>query len=202
MGLSNNKKWEFPVYMCPQDTILRTERIPMATIILKVRYAVKQRLLKNLRRCRSAGMRLRYVVIINVLNGRSARATAEVLQVHNTTVYRVLDRFQTYGEAGLADGRADNGADKVDDNYLNELYRVVRATPKDYGWRRPTWTRELLIETMVRRTGIRIHVTTMSRALAQIKARRGRPKQTVGCPWPKAAKTVSVRPSPFLTGMV
>ena len=29
----------------------------------------------------------------------------------------------------------------------------------------------------------------MSRALAQIQARRGRPKQTVGCPWPKAAKT-------------
>src|SRR5262249_423034 len=73
--------------------------------------------------------------------------------------------------------------------YLNQLYRVVRATPQVYGWRRPTWTRELLIETMARLTGIRIHVTTMSRALAQIKARRGRPKQAVGCPWPKAAKT-------------
>jgi transposase len=161
----------------------------MASIMLKVRYAVKQRLLRNLRRCRSAGMRLRYVVIINVLNGRSARATAEVLQVHNTTVYRIVSRFHSYGEAGLADGRADNGADKVDDNYLNELYRVVQATPQDFGWRRPTWTRELLIETMVRRTGIRVHPTTMSRALAQIKARRGRPKQTVGCPWRKAAKT-------------
>jgi transposase len=161
----------------------------MPAIVLKVRYAVKQRLLKNLRRCRSAGVRLRYLIVLNVLNGRSARATAEVLQVHNTTVYRVLSRFRTYAEAGLADGRADNGADKVDEDYLNQLYRVVRSTPQDYGWRRPTWTRELLIETMVRLTGIRIHVTTMSRALAHIKARRGRPKQTVGCPWPKAAKT-------------
>jgi transposase len=124
-----------------------------------------------------------------VLNGRSARHTAEVLQVHNTTVYRVLDRFRAHGEAGLADGRTDNGADKLDDNYLNRLYRVVRATPQDYGWRRPTWTRELLIQTLVRLTGVRIHVTTMSRALARIKARRGRPKQTVGCPWSKAAKT-------------
>jgi transposase len=161
----------------------------MSGIVLKVRYAVKQRLLKNLRRCRSAGVRLRYLIVLNVLNGRSARATAEVLQVHNTTVYRVLNRFRTYAEAGLADGRADNGADKVDEPYLNRLYRVVRSTPQNYRWRRPTWTRELLIETMVRLTGIRIHVTTMSRALAQIKARRGRPKQTVGCPWPKAAKT-------------
>jgi len=161
----------------------------MPAIVLKVRYAVKERLLKNLRRCRSAGVRLRYLIVVNVLNQRSAHATAEVLHVHNTTVYRVLRRFQSYGEAGLADGRADNGADKVDDRYLNQLYRVVRRTPQDYGWRRPTWTRELLIETLVRLTGSRIHVTTMSRALARIKARRGRPRQTVGCPWAKAAKT-------------
>jgi transposase len=161
----------------------------MTAILLKVRYSVKERLLKNLRRCRQADVRQRYLIIVNVLSGRSARQTAEVLKIHNTTVYRVVDRFRAYGEAGLMDGRVDNGADKLDKAFLNELYRLVRGTPQDYGWRRPTWTRELLVETMVRRTGVRIHVTTMSRALAQIKARRGRPKQTVGCPWPKAAKT-------------
>jgi hypothetical protein len=42
---------------------------------------------------------------------------------------------------------------------------------------------------MVRLRGVRIHVMTVSRALARIQARRGRPKQTVGCPWAKAAKT-------------
>jgi transposase len=161
----------------------------MPAIVLKVRYAVKDRILKNLRRCRNAGTRLRYLIVLNVLSGRSARLTAEVLKVHNTTVYRVLDRFRAYGEAGLVDARTDNGTDKLDDRYLNQLYRVVRQTPQDYGWHRPTWTRELLVETMVRLTGSRVHVTTMSRALAQIKARRGRPKQTVGCPWSKAAKT-------------
>src|SRR5436190_15191643 len=72
--------------------------------------------------------------------------------------------------------------------YLAKLYRAVRATPKAYGWRRPTWTRELLAETLVRRTGVRVHPATLSRALARIKARRGRPRPTVGCPWPKAAK--------------
>jgi transposase len=161
----------------------------MRTIVLKVRYAVKERLLKNLRRCHNAGLRQRYLIVINLLNKRSVQATAAVLQVHSTTVYRVVKRFQAYGEAGLADGRADNGSDKVTEDYLWQLHRLVRMTPQDYGWRRPTWTRELLIETMVRLTGVRIHVATMSRALAQIKARRGRPKQTVGCPWPKAAKT-------------
>ncbi len=161
----------------------------MPAIVLKVRHAVKDRLLRNLRRCRCAGTRLRYLIIVNVLNGRSARTTADVLKVHNTTVYRVVGRFRSYGQAGLADGRCDNGADKVDDRYLNRLYRVVRGNPTQYGWRRPTWTRELLVETLVRLTGVRIDVTTMSRALARIQARRGRPKQTVGCPWGPAAKT-------------
>ena len=159
------------------------------SIVLKVRYAVKQRLLKNLRRCRQAQMRLRYVIILNILNGRGARATAAVLQVHNTTIYRVVGRFRTYGEAGLADGRADNGADKVSEHFLSRLDQVVRANPQDHGWRRPTWTRELLVATLLRRTGVRVHVTTMSRALACIQARRGKPKPTVGCPWSKAAKT-------------
>jgi transposase len=161
----------------------------MSPIILKVHFAVKQRLLKNLRSCHGAGTKLRFLIVINILNGRSVEQTSAVLQVHSTTVYRVLGRFQAFGEAGLADGRADNGADKLDEDFLHRLDRVVRATPKDYGWRRPTWTRELLVETMVRLTGLRIHVTTMSRALSRIRARWGRPKPTVGCPWKKAAKT-------------
>jgi transposase len=100
-----------------------------------------------------------------------------------------VEKFRHYGEVGLYDGRADNGSDKLDEEYLSRLHAIVSKTPQEYGWRRPTWTRELLVETMVRLTGIRIHVTTMSRALALIKARRGRPKATVACPWSKWAKT-------------
>lgn len=161
----------------------------MNTILPGVRFSVKERLCKHLRRCRNAGVRIRYLIIINLLNGRSAYQTAEVLGVHNTTVYRVARRFRTYGEWGLWDAREDNGPMKLDEHFLTVLYWVVRANPQQYGWRRPTWTRELLIETMVRETGIRVHVTTMSRALALVKARRGRPRPTVACPWGKAAKT-------------
>src|SRR5262249_54783052 len=128
----------------------------MGCILLKVRHAVKERLGKNLRKCRVAAVRLRYLISVNVLNQRSVPATAEVLHVHSTTVYRIVERFRQYGEAGLQDGRADNGEDKLEETYLAQLYRVVRATPDQYGWRRPTWTRELLVETMVRLTGVRI----------------------------------------------
>ncbi len=160
----------------------------MTPIVPEVRFAVKQRLLRNLRRCREAGLRLRYLIVINLLGGRGAYPTAAALGVHNTTVYRVAKRFREGGEWGLLDGREDNGTTKLDERYLSLLYRAVRSRPPRYGWRRPTWTRELLVETLARQTGIRVHVATMSRALALIRARRGRPRPTVRCPWPEAAK--------------
>jgi transposase len=160
----------------------------MPSILAGVRFAVKEKLCKQLRRCGSAGVRVRYLIVINLLSGRSAYRTAEVLGVHNTTAYRVARRFRAHGAWSLWDAREDNGQTKLDEHYLSVLYRVVRGTPPQYGWRRPTWTRELLVETLARQTGVRVHVTTMSRALALVKARRGRPRPTVGCPWAKAAK--------------
>jgi transposase len=160
----------------------------MPPILPRVRFSVKEKLLKHLGRCRDAGLRLRYLIIINLLNGRGAYTTADALGVHNTTVYRVARRFHDHGEWGLLDGREDNGTAKLDERYLDTLYALVRSSPQQHGWRRPTWTRELLVATMLRKTGVRIHVATMSRALAFIQARRGRPRPTVRCPWSPLAK--------------
>lgn len=161
----------------------------MSSIVPAVRYSVKRKLLRQLRQCRDARTRLRYLMIINLLNGRGAYQTAEVLDVHNTTVYQVAKRFREHGEWGLLDGREDNGVSKLDGRFLARLYSVVRARPQHFGWRRPTWTREMLVATMARETGVRIHVATMSRALALVEARRGRPRPTVRCPWAPAWRT-------------
>lgn len=161
----------------------------MSCIIPMPRFSVKEKMQKRFGRCRDAGVRLRYLMVFNLWNGRGARQTAAVLGVSNTTVYRVAERFRQYGEAGLWDGRKGNGPAKLDADFLGLLDEVVRSRPSDHGRRRSTWTRELLVETMARKTGIRIHVTTMSRALAKIEARRGKPRPRVRCPWHPAVKT-------------
>src|SRR5262245_46134441 len=124
----------------------------MHPILGGVRFSVKEKLCQHVRRCRQAGVRVRYLIIINLLNDRPAAQIAAALRVHSTTVYRVARRFRAAGEWGLWDAREDNGATKLDDHYLAVLHRVVRATPPQYGWRRPTWTRELLVATLVRQT--------------------------------------------------
>lgn len=160
----------------------------MSGIVPQLRRSRKERLCRQLRQCRKAKERTRYLIILNLLNGRSVADIILTLQVGRSTVYDVAKRFRERGEAGLIDRREENGNRKLDEVYLARLYELVKGSAQDYGWRRPTWTRELLVETMAWETGVRIHVSTMSTALKMISARQGRPRPTVGCPWSKRVK--------------
>jgi transposase len=161
----------------------------MCTILPKLRFAVKQRLLKALQRCHDAKLKIRLLIIVLLNNGRSAEHIAKSLFVHRDTVYRVAKRFRQHGDFGLIDRRILNGPDKLTKGFLDTLDRLVRGSPQDHGHRRPTWTRELLRGTLIQLGYVSVHVATLSRALRLIRARRGRPRPTVGCPWSKRRKT-------------
>ena len=158
-------------------------------ILGRVRLSVKERLLKGLRACREPGLKTRYLIVVNLLSDRKPEAIAHVLGVHRDTVYRVAARFRQDGEFGLLDRRAGNGAGKTRGGFLDALDRLVRGSPQDHGHHRPTWTRELLVLSLVKLGFPKVHPATLSRALQGIKARRGRPRPTVGCPWPQGRKT-------------
>ena len=87
----------------------------MHPILGLVRFSVKEKLCKHVRRCRNAGVRGSYLILINLRNDRSAYETAAVLGVPNPTVYRVARRFRAAGEGGLGDAREDNGTTKLDE---------------------------------------------------------------------------------------
>lgn len=160
----------------------------MEGIIPHLTSKAKEKLLTAMRQCPEGRLKTHYLIVLDRSEGHSAAQIAQILQVSVNTVYRVLHRFDEQGEPGLYDRREDNGPHKRDERYLAILHEIVSKTPQDYGWPRPTWTRELLVATMFQKTGVRIHVGTMSRALAEIGARRGKPRPVVVCPWPKAAQ--------------
>jgi transposase len=161
----------------------------MSCILPKLSYFVKQRLRKNFAHCRDAGTRLRYLVLLQLDAGRSPPLIAVFFQIHRATVYQVAKRFRHHGESSLWDRRVHNGPKKLTPDFLTTLDRLVRGSPQDHGWRRPTWTRELLVATLRQLGHSKVHVATLSRALQRVRARRGRPRPTVGCPWPKSRKT-------------
>jgi transposase len=165
----------------------------MEDIVPKLRRCDKRRLKRRANGTDDRKLAIRYLIVLNLAEGRSASDTANSLSVSKSTVYRVAERYRRFGEAGLIDRREENGDNKLDECYLSTLWEVVESSPLEHGWKRPTWTREMLVETMWKKTGVRVHVSTMSRALGLIGARRGRPKPTVDCPWSKRAKNKRLR---------
>ncbi len=145
-------------------------------------------------RARDADFRIRCKIVLNLARGRSPATLQQVLGCCLSQVYRIAARFVEQGEAGLADRREDNGEVKVDDAYRAELVRLVgEDSPQDHGYRRPTWTQELLILVLERRTQVRISQSRMSRLLQELGIRLGMPKPIVGCPWPNRRRKRRLR---------
>lgn len=162
--------------------------MPWMVIEFKSQDKRNLRLIKK--RTGDKGLHMRCQIVLLSLGKYWPRErVAESQDCSVSLVGKVLRRYLDEGLEGLADRRADNGQRKVDHRFLVVLHDVVDQSPEDFGYRRPTWTRELLVKVLKKKAGVAIDVTTMSRALRRIGARRGRPRPTVGCPWAKGRKT-------------
>jgi transposase len=132
---------------------------------------------------------MRAKIIRNLIRGEPVVRITSILQCCRSHVQRVAQRFYERGLEGLTDGRADNGAAKITEEYEWAVLIAVACSPQAYGFPRPTWTLELLILAAQQQTGIQVSTSTMSRLLERHGVRRGRPKPIVACPWKKGAKT-------------
>jgi transposase len=128
---------------------------------------------------------LRFQAVAGLGAGRTTPQVAAELEIAVSTVVSAADRFLADGIAGLYDRRRDNGTRKADERFGRVLTRLLGRTPEDYGWQRPTWTRELLCLQMQLEGFPLVAVCTMGRALSRIGARLGSPKPIVLCPWPR-----------------
>ncbi len=169
-------------------------------IVIRLERRVKLTLRRMRRQTHDKALAARCQIVLLTAKGRDRAAVAEGVGCSVSWVNRVVARFRDLGVAGLLDRREDNGQTKLDEWFLSTLYDVVDASPQDYGYPRPTWTRELLARVMRRLTGVTVHPGTMSRALGRIGARLGRPRPTLGCPWPKARKNRRLAEIAALTG--
>jgi transposase len=156
-----------------------------------------QRLRKELRRlairAKDAGMRCRCKIILALVRGTTATKISQGGLCAKSQVYRLAERFIGSGLTGLADRREDNGERKITKDYEVELLRLVEESPQEFGYRRPTWTQELLILVLAERIDIAISVAAMSRLLSRLGIGLRRPKPIVECPWKKARRTRRLR---------
>jgi transposase len=140
-----------------------------------------------------ADLRVRCKIVLALVRGSTPTDLVRSRMASSSLVYGVMHRFIEQQLQGLADRREDNGDCKATEDYEAEVLEVVLNSPRKYGYRRPTWTQELLILVLKKRTGISVSRTTMSRLLKRLKIRLGRPKPIVGCPWKKRRRKKRLR---------
>lgn len=151
--------------------------------ILQLDRSVRRRLTRQTRKTKDHHTALRFLMILKLDQGLSRQQVARDLQCAVATVVGAARRYREHGEEGLVDQRAGNGKPKVDECFRAELKLVLLQVPTDFGWQRPTWTRELLCLEMAKRGFPRVAVCTMGRALCEVGARLAAPKPVVLCPW-------------------
>jgi transposase len=143
----------------------------------------RRALIREGRKSKDPGTALRFLMVAKLSAGFSRNRVATDLGTAVSSVVRTARRFLDGGVAALYDRRRNNGQRKVCAFFRAHLQIVLHSSPPDFGWMRPTWTRELLCHEM-RRLGLpSVAVCTMGRALASLGARLGRPKPVVQCPW-------------------
>jgi transposase len=147
--------------------------------------AKRRQLIRLGRESGDAYTALRFQAVARLGAGRNSRQVAEELDIAPSTVVSAAQRFIADGIDGLYDQRRGNGTRKTDERFDRVLVRLLGGTPQDFGWPRPTWTRELLCLQMQLEGFESVAVCTMGRALSRIGARLGTPKPIVLCPWPR-----------------
>jgi transposase len=109
------------------------------------------------------------------------------------TAARVARRFVEHGPDGLLDRRKENGSPKIDNDLIEIVRRIVLGSPRDLGFARPSWTRELVAKALFRTARIRVSTTTIGRTLERLGARWGRPRPRVSCPWSRTRRCARIR---------
>ena len=68
----------------------------------------RAKLQRDAKRCKDADTRIRYRIVLLSDQGWSGKRIIKALGCAPSTVSRTLDRFESYGAAGLVDRREDN----------------------------------------------------------------------------------------------
>lgn len=161
--------------------------------IISLSRQMRRALIRRARKTRDSRYSKRLLIIALLAEGKTSVVIEQHLKVARAHVSRTARRYLEEGMAGLADRREENGLRKIDDVVTDELQRLLQQSPRECGWARSTWSRQLLVLEIERRLGIQLSRSTVGRGLKQLGARWGRARAMVLCPWRKAKRQRRLR---------
>ena len=125
---------------------------------------------------------LRCRIILLLAKGESPKKVCELAGCVRSTVYTTLYRFEDEGFEGLYDKRLYAEPRKATREVREHLLSYLDNVPKDYGWRRSSWTLELLSLQLHADAGVQLSLSHLRQVLRQERCRRGRPRPALQIP--------------------
>src|SRR5579859_4524097 len=145
----------------PNDKETRVHIVP------RIDRAERRQLMRIGCKSRDLATMLRFYAVALLGGGKSSPEAADLLNLAVSTVVRAAHAYLAQGIAGLYDKRRGNGRPKANGAFRARVAELLRRTPEDFGWSRPTWTRELLCRQTEREGRAAVSVSTMGRTLAR-----------------------------------
>lgn len=130
-------------------------------------------------------------MILLSARGFTVQDIMAVFEVVDETLYKWLDRFEAEGPDGLLDRERSGRPPEIDGDALEELERVVEASPLEEGYDFTTWTTPLLRSHLEERMGIEVSDDTIRRALRRLAFVWRRPRWYVESEDPEYAERMS-----------
>lgn len=160
-----------------------TKDFPYMNITLVLPRAQRRRLERQSQKTSDKFEAMRCRILLLLHAGHSVMAVVERVGCARATVYRTVDRFEDWGEAGLSDRRLQPGPRKVTPELTNYLLSLLEISPRGMGWQRSTWTLELMSLQVHEKTGVKLSQSHIRNLLLWLGCRRGRPRPGLRIPF-------------------
>lgn len=154
------------------------------SIVRGIRWSQRQKLARLARKSRSPHVVRRALAVSQLARGRTVSEVAQSVCAARSTLYQWASWFRAGGIDALCEERRGSERRTLTEGIVRELDSLLDTTPQALGYLRSRWSSELLAKELQARTGVRIHPSTVRRALAEGEWvwRRARPTLHIADP--------------------
>lgn len=137
------------------------------SIVGPIRWSQRNRLSRLARKSHNGGIVRRALAISQLARGRSVSQVSEALCAARSTVYAWASWFRDGGIDALCQERRGSIRRTLTEQVIGEMEELLALTPQALGYLRTRWSSELLAKELQARTGVKIHPSTVRRALGE-----------------------------------
>ena len=147
--------------------------------IQEMKRPIRRRMKRIVQKHSDGNYRRRANAMLLLHSGSSKAVVARTLSLSRSTLHDWINRYATWGEAGLVPALPGPPERTVNGSLCAYLLQLVNQLPSAYGFGRSRWTSEMLAAQIEADLSVPIHASTIRRLLPRLGIRWNRARPTL-----------------------